>query len=70
MIFQTEEVLETFRMIKDEHLDVRTVTMGMSLLDCADPNPKRMCAKIRAKIKKRAGKLCAKAKMRPVALAT
>ena len=30
------EVLETNKMIQDENLDVRTITMGISLLDCAD----------------------------------
>lgn len=32
------EILETNRMIQEEKLDVRTITMGISLLDCADPN--------------------------------
>ena len=30
------EVLETNRMVSEENLDVRTITMGVSLLDCAD----------------------------------
>ncbi len=44
------EILQTIKMISDESLDVRTVTMGISLLDCADPNPKAACEKIYNKI--------------------
>ena len=28
------DILETIKMIEDEHLDIRTITMGISLLDC------------------------------------
>jgi len=34
MMFTTEEILETIRMIQVEHLDIRTVTLGIDLLDC------------------------------------
>jgi len=34
MMFTTEEILETIRMIQVEHLDIRTVTLGVDLLDC------------------------------------
>lgn len=44
------EVLETNRMILEENLDVRTITMGISLLDCADSSVKATCDKIRAKL--------------------
>ena len=44
------EVLETNRMILEENLDVRTITMGISLLDCADASVKKTCDKIYAKI--------------------
>ena len=44
------EVLETNRMILEENLDVRTITMGISLLDCADASLKRTCDKIYAKL--------------------
>ena len=37
-------------MIRDEHLDIRTITMGISLLDCADSDPKAACDKIYEKI--------------------
>ncbi|MBQ9154844.1 MAG: PFL family protein [Solobacterium sp.] len=45
-----DNILETIRMIDEENLDVRTVTMGISLLDCADPDIDISCAKIKKKI--------------------
>ena len=53
-MLNTNDILETIRMIADENLDVRTVTMGISLLDCADPDPKKACEKIYQKITTRA----------------
>ena len=44
------EILQTIEMIDQQHLDVRTVTMGISLLDCCDPDPKAACRKIYDKI--------------------
>lgn len=44
------EIMETIQMIRDEHLDIRTITMGISLLDCADSDPKAACQKIYDKI--------------------
>ncbi len=44
------EIVETIQMIRDEHLDIRTITMGISLLDCADADPKIACQKIYDKI--------------------
>ncbi len=44
------EIAETIQMIRDEHLDIRTITMGISLLDCADSDPKAACQKIYDKI--------------------
>ena len=51
------EVLETNKMIQDENLDVRTITMGVSLLDCADSNLEACCANIYAKLLRWAGRL-------------
>jgi len=51
------EAFETQNMIQHENLDVRTVTMGISLLDCADSNVDRTCQKIHDKIARYAGKL-------------
>ena len=44
------EVLETNKMIEQENLDVRTITMGISLLDCADSNLEVLCQNIYNKI--------------------
>ena len=44
------EVLETNKMILEENLDVRTITMGISLLDCADASLKATCDKVYAKL--------------------
>jgi uncharacterized protein (UPF0210 family) len=44
------EVLETNKMIEHENLDVRTITMGISLLDCADNDLDTVCNKIYRKI--------------------
>ncbi len=61
MPFSSDEIIETFKMIKEEHLDVRTVTMGISLMDCADPDSRKMCKKIEEKITKHAKNLNKKA---------
>src|SRR5574344_1533891 len=45
-----QEVLETNKMIEQENLDVRTITMGISLLDCADKDLDVTCEKIYKKI--------------------
>ena len=39
------EILETVQMIQDECLDIRTTTMGISLIDCADSDIDRSCRK-------------------------
>ena len=44
------EVLETNKMVLEDNLDVRTITMGISLLDCADSSLKATCDKIYAKL--------------------
>jgi hypothetical protein len=50
MSFTPEEVAETKLMIKEQGLDVRTITMGINLLDCCDSSLKKMKEKIEAKI--------------------
>ena len=45
-----QEVIETNKMIEQENLDVRTITMGISLLDCADKDLAVTCEKIYTKI--------------------
>ncbi len=44
------EVVETNQMIEKENLDVRTITLGISLLDCIDSDLERLCGKIHTKI--------------------
>ncbi len=50
-------ILETIRMIQDECLDIRTITMGISLLDCIDTDIDKACEKVYNKIVSKAGKL-------------
>ena len=56
-MLNTTDILETIIMIQDEHLDIRTVTMGISLMDCFDSDAGRACEKIEAKIEKKASRL-------------
>ena len=41
-----KEILSTIEMIDQQHLDIRTITMGISLLSCCDPDAGRACNKI------------------------
>ncbi len=60
MVFITaQEILETVRMIRSENLDVRAVTMGISLDDCAERDPRRTAERVHAKVVRRAGRLVA-----------
>ena len=47
-------IFDTIDMIDKRHLDIRTITMGISLLDCVSEDPKRCCEKIYDKICRRA----------------
>ena len=49
-MLETKDILETINMIDNEHLDVRTVTMGISLLDCIDSDINKACDKVYDKI--------------------
>ena len=51
------EIMQTIQMIDQQHLDVRTITMGISLLSCAHSDPKIACDKIYDKITRYAEKL-------------
>ncbi len=51
------EILETLNMIDNQHLDIRTITMGISLRDCARPDPKACAEKMYDKITKYAQNL-------------
>ncbi len=50
MAFTDREILETVRMVELETLDIRTTTLGINLLDCADPDLESTCEKVYAKI--------------------
>ncbi|MCR5749194.1 PFL family protein [Ligilactobacillus ruminis] len=54
---ESEKILETIHMISDENLDVRTITMGISLLDCIDSDSDKACQKIYDKITTKARNL-------------
>ena len=49
-MINTREIMETIKMIDDQHLDIRTITMGISLLDCIDASAEKACEKIYNKI--------------------
>ena len=49
-MLETKDILETINMIDNENLDVRTITMGISLLDCLDEDIDRACTKVYDKI--------------------
>ncbi|MBQ0079292.1 MAG: PFL family protein [Eubacterium sp.] len=53
------DIMETITMIQDEHLDIRTITMGISLLDCADSDIDKSCEKVYNKIYSHAKNLVA-----------
>ena len=49
-MLNTKDILETISMIQDENLDIRTVTMGISLLDCIDSDIDSACRNVYEKI--------------------
>ena len=59
MEYTQTEILETIRMTEMEHLDIRTVTMGISLRDCADSSNAGVCEKVYRKITRYAARLVA-----------
>ncbi|MEL6270088.1 MAG: DUF711 family protein, partial [Chloroflexota bacterium] len=58
-MIRSDQILDTVSMIQDENLDVRTVTMGIDLLDCRSDDIDTTCANIKAKIHRYAGDLVA-----------
>jgi uncharacterized protein (UPF0210 family) len=52
-----EEIIETLVMITQQNLDIRTVTLGLSLADCADPDLDRMAARVYEKVVRSADRL-------------
>ena len=53
----TKDILETINMIREENLDIRTITMGISLYDCVSEDENRLCDRIYDKITRSAEKL-------------
>ena len=49
-MLNSREIIETIKMIKEQNLDVRTITMGISLLDCMDTDINKSCEKVYNKI--------------------
>ncbi len=56
-MLNVQDIMETITMIQEENLDIRTITMGLSLLDCADADVGRSCEKIYEKITRMAARL-------------
>ena len=56
-MINTNDILETINMIRDENLDIRTITMGISLYDCASESVDRTCELIYDKITRSAKNL-------------
>ncbi len=56
-MLRTDEILSTIHMLHAEHLDVRSVTLALSLEDCASSNAEHLCDKVRQKIASRASRL-------------
>lgn len=48
-MLNTSDIMETISMIRDNNLDIRTTTMGISLLDCADTDIDKSCNKVACK---------------------
>src|SRR5262249_51250528 len=59
VIYESEELRETLRMIEAEHLDIRAVTMGISLRDCPTDELHATCARVYEKITRSAARLVA-----------
>ena len=56
-MLNTKDIQETIYMIQEDHLDIRTITMGISLLDCSDGDIDKSCQKIYDKITTKAQNL-------------
>ncbi len=58
-MLRTEDILRTVRMLQEENLDVRTVTLGINLMDCSSPDIDQLCQKIERKLVNKASRLVA-----------
>lgn len=57
MKFEVEELAETLRMVRAEHLDVRAATLGLSVQDCAGQNAEEIIPRLQGKLRRFGGKL-------------
>ena len=49
-MIETGEILQTMKMIQEENFDIRTITLGINLLDCSEPEPDRCADRVYDKI--------------------
>lgn len=56
-MIETNEILQTMRMIQEENFDIRTITLGINLLDCSDQDPQRCAQRVYDKICRTAARL-------------
>lgn len=56
-LINSTEIMETLQMIEAENLDIRTITMGISLRDCSDRDPARVRQLVHDKLTRLAGRL-------------
>ena len=63
-MLKTTDILETIKMIQEENLDIRTITMGISLLDCIDSDIDKAFDNVYNKIVKYASNIVKKQKKR------
>ena len=56
-MIETGEILQTMRMIQEENFDIRTITLGINLLDCSDSQPETCAHKVYDKICRTAARL-------------
>jgi hypothetical protein len=50
--FSGEEILETITMVRTEQLDIRTITVGISLLDCVSDHPETLSRNVYEKVER------------------
>ena len=56
-MYSSNEIIETINMVSHQHLDVRTITLGISLFDCITDDKKKTCDKIYDKIMRKASNI-------------
>lgn len=63
LFISADEIVQTIHMIQEEHLDIRTVTMGINLLDCIRDDIDKTCAAVYDKICRGQNGLCLNASL-------